>query len=41
MASFEKAAAVTQLTPHTYAANFPDEWCIGSGQELPLKSNKI
>lgn len=31
MTSFEEATAVTQLTPHTYAAHFPEDWCIGSG----------
>ena len=36
MASFKEASAVTRLTPHTYAAHFPDDWCIGSGM-----SNKI
>jgi hypothetical protein len=31
MASFEDAAAVTQVTPHAYTAHFPEDWCIGSG----------
>lgn len=27
---FEDASAIKQLDSHTYSANFPDEWCIGT-----------
>ncbi|KAI9664969.1 MAG: hypothetical protein M1821_006417 [Bathelium mastoideum] len=30
MSTFEKAAEVRQLSSHTYAADFPEDWCIGS-----------
>ncbi|TEY49444.1 hypothetical protein BOTCAL_0286g00030 [Botryotinia calthae] len=28
--NFANATKVQQLTSHTYSANFPDDWCIGS-----------
>ncbi|KAF7867278.1 hypothetical protein EAF04_005361 [Stromatinia cepivora] len=28
--TFADASKVQQLTSHTYSANFPDDWCIGS-----------
>ncbi|KAL9095649.1 MAG: hypothetical protein Q9165_002081 [Trypethelium subeluteriae] len=30
MTTFQKATEIQPLTSHTYAANFPDDWCIGS-----------
>lgn len=30
--SFADATAVKALSSHTYEANFPDDWCIGSGK---------
>ncbi|KAL3417274.1 thioesterase family protein [Phlyctema vagabunda] len=28
--TFAEATAIQRLSSHTYAANFPDDWCIGS-----------
>lgn len=28
--TFAEATAITQLSSHTYSADFPDDWCIGS-----------
>lgn len=30
--SFEAATTLKVLSPHTYEANFVDDWCIGSGK---------
>jgi hypothetical protein len=31
MASLAEATKVKTIGSHTYEANFPTEWCIGSG----------
>ncbi len=36
MVSFAEATAVKALDSHHYQANFPDEWCIGSGPVSPI-----
>jgi hypothetical protein len=32
---FKDATAVKQQSSHEYSADFPDDWCIGTGK-LPL-----
>jgi hypothetical protein len=34
MASFAQATAVKQQSSHEYLAEFPDDWCIGTGEGL-------
>jgi hypothetical protein len=32
--SFAEATAVKAISSHTYSAEFPDDWCIGSGTSI-------
>jgi len=34
--SFAEATAVKATSSHTYSAEFPDDWCIGSGTSIPI-----
>jgi hypothetical protein len=37
--SWKEASAVNQISTHTYGAEFPSDFCIGSGKdEVSLKS---
>ena len=29
---FDEATKVQQIDSHTYSGDFPDEWCIGTGE---------
>jgi hypothetical protein len=30
--TFTEATAIKQLSSHQYVADFPDDWCIGTGK---------
>jgi hypothetical protein len=32
--TFAQATAVKQQSSHEYLGDFPDDWCIGTGQRL-------